>query len=146
MASFAVRFCSPILAIALTLLPVGFLVDVVETTGCSPATTQIVDSVVPGDVLADINCVTTELLQGGLSDPFAILAECGSLIMSQLIALAEDLLATPPISALDGGAISRPMKLLPAHYAHVILTDVQRTRIQTIHDAAFKLVDGGKGS
>lgn len=136
-------------AIVLCLVAVvGVSHALVELTACSPAQTQIIDSVVPADVLGDINCVTTELLQGGLSDPAAILAECGSLLMSQLITLAEDLLATPPIS-LDGGTATAvlpktPLKLLPAHYARVVLTDAQRSRIQSIHDAALKLVDGGQ--
>lgn len=135
----------------ISIAPMGAVaLDVAATSACTPAQVAIIDSVVPADVLSDIECVTTELLQGALSDPAAILAECGPLLASQLITLAEDLLATPaaPPAATDGGAVApvaptaKP-KLLPAHYANAPLSSAQRTRVQAIHDAALKLVDGG---
>jgi len=109
---------------------------------CSPAQGQIIDSQVPPDALGDVECVVAQLLQGALADPAQIIANCGALLLSQLITLAEDLLAIP--IATDGGAVAtfKP-KLLPPHLANIQLTDVQRVRIQAIHDAALKLADAG---
>jgi hypothetical protein len=152
----AIASAKALLGIATMLLCFGIAGASLETVGCSPAQTQIIDSQIPSDVLADVNCVTTELLQGGLSDPAAILGECGSLLMSQLIALAEDLLAAPA-SLSDAAApdaapvattssVAAKPKLLPAHYANVALSSSQRARIQAIHDAAVKLVSVDAGS
>jgi hypothetical protein len=91
-------------------------------------------------VLSDVECAAAELLQGALSDPALILTQCGSLVASQLVILAEDLLATP---AAGAAASAFKPKIMPAHLAPITLTDAQRTRIQAIHDAALKLTDGG---
>lgn len=126
----------------------------VSTVSCTPADVAIIDSQVPTDVLTDIECAAAELLQGALSDPLAILTKCGPLVMPQLIVLAEDLLATPAPASVDSGAplaidagapvsASSKSKVLPLHLASIVLTDAQRARIQAIHDAALKLVDGG---
>jgi hypothetical protein len=111
---------------------------------CTPAQVAIIDSQIPADGLGDVECVAAQLLQGGLTDPMQILTQCGSLLVSQLITLAEDLLAIPSVAS-DGGVTASAFKpkVLPAHLALVPLTDTQRSRIQAIHDAALKLVDGG---
>jgi hypothetical protein len=127
----------------------------ISETSCSPAQVAVIDSQVPADVLADVECAAAQLLQGALTDPMQILTQCGPLLVSQLVALAEDLLATPAVSS-DGGAVTPPSagdggalvasnkpRVLPAHLANITLSDAQRSRIQAIHDAALKLVDGG---
>jgi hypothetical protein len=113
---------------------------------CTPAQGQAIESQLGSDALGDVECVVAQLLQGALTDPLQILANCGQLVISQLITLAEDLLAIP--LALDGGADAatpafKP-KMLPPHLANIVLTDVQRSRIQVIHDAAIKLTDAGQ--
>jgi hypothetical protein len=137
---------------AMILSASGSVAVCMSETSCTPAQVAIIDSQIPADGLGDVECVVGQLLQGGLMDPAQILAQCGPLLVSQLITLAEDLLATPasvadgggPPSADGGAAVAtfKP-KLLPTHLANIVLTDAQRSRVQTIHDAALKLVDGG---
>lgn len=112
--------------------------------GCTPAEVAVIDSKVPPDVLADVDCLSTELLQGALTDPLAILAECGSLVLSQLVSLAEAELVT----VLSSESAPSAGGQRHGHHARVTLTDAQRTRVIVIRDAAIKLesaaTDGGK--
>lgn len=109
---------------------------------CTAAQGAYILTQVPNDISNDIGCVEAELLQGALSDPVQIALQCGGLLISQLIALAEGLLAIP---SGDAGAsvTAAARKALPPHLASIVLSDVQRTRVQTIHDAAVKLGTGG---
>lgn len=121
---------------------VGFVIAVIAAAaslGCTPAQVAIIDSQVPGDVVADIECVTSELLQGALTDPAAIISQCGPLLAQQIINLADNLLQAPAGAAVAVRTRSRGV----AHLALIVLTDAQRTRITTIRAAAAALVAQG---
>lgn len=103
---------------------------------CTPAQGVIVESQVPTDVLTDIQCVATELLQGAIDDPLAILAQCGPLTIAQLITLGQNLLTAPNAALAANAKIT--------HYPRITLTDVQRTRISTIVNSAVALNSGDR--
>jgi len=102
---------SPIGAVVCTIFCIAAMIEMpVPTTGC-----QQVKVATPLLEPAGA-CIVTQLLDGGATDPLAIVAACAGVTIDDVIQVIETLMAAQPDAGLaDGGVTPTAARLAAVH-------------------------------